>query len=458
MLVVCAALGLACGAEHTVERDAAGELDAAPAPDAWEEAGGPSSDDAAVPLDAPAETWSIDRATAEYCEPLAEAECAARRTCPCAIDRPCDPALLVATCRAELEAGTTGDRTLDGRWLASARAAEEDRWTRCIPPLRRELAPWRVPSAAFVQPVGLAMRCASSVRPDVVEGCAGGDGACVDFTCAPRGEARSPCRDEVLGQCRPGLHCDGGRCAPLGGEGAGCDPTAPDETSCIAGLLCVDGACLRPRAAGEACGEAPCGPCLRCEDGSCVEATACELALGEGCGLRATCGRGTCVERAGLGEACDDRDCEVGLGCLLSTLTCARMPAPGEPCAEVVGPGCGPDAICEGGTCRALPAEGEACTGTCAGGLVCASGACVRRAADGEPCDVGCANGTCGAGGLCEPWPGSGEPCGDGACTDPLACGLGDRCVAPLGGGCAAGVSWRECGSLTCAIRAECGW
>lgn len=439
--------------------------------------------DARPSFDAPPESWTLERARAGYCEPLAAAECRAWTECACLIGAlPCRVEALVDRCVVELEAGLVDGRTLDGRVLRLLLSQRSAGWDACLPPEGEGLP------TAFVQPVGIGARCAPSVSPDG-DGCAAGDGVCLGGICGSRGRLGSPC---VAGACGVGLRCRSG-CEPLGGDGAPCEDSL-DLAVCEPGLVCAVGHCTRLRSAGETCAdETECVPCTTCAGGRCVAVTRCDPSAAEGCGFGADCARGFCQPFGDLGDACGAVDCLPPLVCLSSTLRCASPPAVGEPCASVTSAGasCGRDAWCDGTTCRAFPALGETCTSRCAVDLGCVGGVCVSLAENGAACDpsgIGaprCRDGycpvervcrayvepggacpygnECGAGfcveGTCHRWPALGEPCLVGFCDAGLACGVAGECVAGAGAECdLRRSSWLRCGfEQECVPTFECG-
>jgi hypothetical protein len=97
-------------------------------------------------------------------------------------------------------------------------------------------------------------------------------------------------------------------------------------------------------------------------------------------------------------------DAAAGLYCNRETNTCAPHAADQERCAS--GDACGPGAMCSGGLCHRLPAEGEECLngipgagGFCAPGYVCNASTllCGAGPITGEACssDGDCSEGVC---------------------------------------------------------------
>ncbi len=89
-------------------------------------------------------------------------------------------------------------------------------------------------------------------------------GACVRRTCVPTVATGETCT--FTGQCGPGAHCAGGRCAPGGfaREGEPCVVGACEPVA-----VCREGVCVRRKAEGEGCREDPecLGACLRPDGG-----------------------------------------------------------------------------------------------------------------------------------------------------------------------------------------------
>lgn len=135
--------------------------------------------------------------------------------------------------------------------------------------------------------------------------------------------------------------------------------------------------------------------------------------------------------------------------------------------------------VCEGGTCKALPGEGEPCQGpNCAAGLVCLEGVCKPPGAVGSSCSdiAGCGAGLQCAGGICKAPVASGQTCESteecnaglacvgGSCGEPSSpckgadsCGQGAICAAPRA--CAApGTPGENCDSSEdCEAGLRCG-
>lgn len=180
-----------------------------------------------------------------------------------------------------------------------------------------------------------------------------------------------------------------------------------------------------------------------------------------------------CVEvfppRGEAGSECVPGDCAPGFGCVVETSTCARcqpLRALGESCLER---SCAPPWTCEGGLCRGLAHEGEACdanvrcegaclagrcrfahesddcsTTPCAAGLWCKQARCVSPRARGDSCGADVECGLAARCALdtrrCVSVPGlEGE-----SCAGAVSCAFGLACVGDV------------CRSLTCTDDAAC--
>jgi hypothetical protein len=122
-----------------------------------------------------------------------------------------------------------------------------------------------------------------------------------------------------------------------------------------------------------------------------------------------------CLHPTGQPDLPDAPLCAVGAYCTKND-SCADLPAIGEPCStstDLNGRDCVAGARCDGGTCVAPTAIGQACQllsdsddqGDCVDGATCACtnqrcdppGICLRLMEEGGPCtatNVHCANGT----------------------------------------------------------------
>lgn len=180
----------------------------------------------------------------------------------------------------------------------------------------------------------------------------------------------------------------------------------------------------------------------QCVSGSCDTAH-CELA----------CCEGVCAParvKAAIGEPCAEAECVAGAYCVAATCV-ARQPS-GAACAPPEGDSfsdeCIEDTTCapngDGtGTCRPLPALGEACIeGMCADlGASCdyTMGICVKIHAEGETCDPS-GYGACGLSLRCDP---------DRKTCERMAAG-GPCSIGPFGYDCAPGA---YCQDFTCELQ-----
>jgi hypothetical protein len=246
-----------------------------------------------------------------------------------------------------------------------------------------------------------------SASPRCVAGGAEGCGSGADCragsttTCQPRRSAGEACFGD--NECAPELLCDTetrfpGECEtpPLAGQ--------PCASRCAPGLVCVttdfvSGRCEPTRRLGESCSGVFARQGSLCEDG-----------LG--------CVGGFCGPLPRLDEPCaEDNRCEAGLVCLIDRVTFlsrCRPPLPeGADCSSSVD-GCADGLYCDfssffSSVCRAVPSEGQECTGTCGSGLDCRFFPTLSRS-------------------ICVPPPGLGEDC-TGACT------VGAFCTTDLSAG-----------------------
>ncbi len=120
---------------------------------------------------------------------------------------------------------------------------------------------------------------------------------------------------------------------------------------------------------------------------------------------RGAAGDGPCYAGGSTGLAHEMYTCraEDEVYCHRSNNVCTPIAADGELCPYASA--CGAGAMCVGGTCRALPAEGESClNGVPGAGGFCRSGTCDRQTlicapggAEGQACSETqkCASGVC---------------------------------------------------------------
>jgi MYXO-CTERM domain-containing protein len=177
-----------------------------------------------------------------------------------------------------------------------------------------------------------------------------GEGLCADGEICHRGVCQPHCgRGEFA--CTHGKVCEEGVCV---------DPACAG-TSCGAGQLCIDGACVVP------CAGVVCPGAQVCRLGRCVDP--CD---GVACDTGRVCAGGVCV------PSCDCRACEGGTACQSGAHPLVGQCVPAG-CLDVV---CPEGAACteaSGGTCAPLCHPGVVCPR----GEVCEGGHCVE-APDGS--------------------------------------------------------------------------
>lgn len=298
-------------------------------------------------------------------------------------------------------------------------------------------------------------------------------GVCVDrLSC----DVTSDCHSGELPV--PGGYCIDGECrdGPAPSEGEACAYWL-DEGPCMPGLVCwrgltPDDVCVRPRALGESCFEAPCESALYCVAGACAE----RPTRGEACLTECAADAPYCVgafrwrDPAVAGVCSTDPngatcDYPTGATILYSRDTCPS----GFACtgADVLDGHCAPR-VSEGGACGPQA--------RCAEWTRCVEGRCVRVVPPDERCSVDavCPTAfTCRAG-RCLPWPVLGQACDaelvcmEGLCRDGLcvrlppgsACPEPDPLVGrwtPCESACTEGVcvDWAEEGG-PCGVRQPC--
>jgi hypothetical protein len=206
--------------------------------------------------------------------------------------------------------------------------------------------------------------------------------------------------------CKLVAQCPG-KCTELVAAGKTCS----DDDECADGLACDAGRCTTPAREDEPCGGAVAPSCL-----------AGLVCIGEDAatGKAGTCRTHAAVFAAGRDQTCDydtGKLCEDGLSCVVqrlqgqsAVLSCEQPVASGQACKFGVPSPCPQAEYCSAiidigeirGTCRLLPAAGEACltvpgSADCAAGLVCIAGRCDPVARLGQPCasDDGCASKRC---------------------------------------------------------------
>jgi hypothetical protein len=221
-----------------------------------------------------------------------------------------------------------------------------------------------------------------------------------------------PCEDtDVCGTVSGCVNVSGATCGDvcvrLGNEneacGFYCGGAAPclDFPLCASGLTCVDGACVKAKAAGEACAGA--------------QQIACQFGLGCDIDPADAYGNGTCVHPIS-GQTCrSDGGCLTTEFCLAGR--CAPRRATGAPCTDAP-TGCTVWTSCDtagGGTCVSVGQSGASCApipGTMVPAL-CISGSC-----DGTTCipiggvGASCPPVTCAQGTFCDPGTVTCQACG----------------------------------------------
>jgi hypothetical protein len=173
---------------------------------------------------------------------------------------------------------------------------------------------------------------------------------------------------------------------------------SPLSLQCAPGFICTDERCavVEEPTIGEACSESAAPLCRRgrCADGRCRPvAELGDACVPEQCTGGAICEAGTCVALPGEGEACDGR-CLPGALCRDNLCVVDEDPLPTEPCT--FDSDCGDNGWCDvvddgdpfadEGTCLAPRAPGEACDR----GAQCAGGSCVTSLGECAVTGVGC--------------------------------------------------------------------
>ncbi len=214
----------------------------------------------------------------------------------------------------------------------------------------------------------------------------------------------------------PSLSCQG---ALLGTRNAGQDCRFDDECAtarCTEGICepyeCCQGNCREARASLGPCIDKTdcfeteyctrdhvCAP-LEHELKPCINDGACDFGLA--CIGASSIEPGTCRRLPAIGQACPYGRCaDVGAKCD-TTGVCAPLGLPGDRCNDNTD--CSPYAECNqaSGTCEAIPVLGMACVNRCAGNAACANGVCVPPLANGERCfsSNDCEGGLCAEGSI----------------------------------------------------------
>ena len=175
-----------------------------------------------------------------------------------------------------------------------------------------------------------------------------GDGA--PGTCVALGRGGDPCggASPEGSACGPGLECNGVSCAPYRGHGDACGPSS----GCAEGLRCEMGRCAEPPRAARG---APCGAddeLVSCEHGLYCAASEPRYT----CAAPVSAPGAPCV--FGYPDPCLDGEHCVRSSDRESAGTCRPLPASGEACASAV-PRCGPRLHCVDRTCRPLSGCGS---------------------------------------------------------------------------------------------------
>lgn len=143
--------------------------------------------------------------------------------------------------------------------------------------------------------------------------------------------------------------------------------------------------------------ERGCAPLER-ELGPCINDSACDFGLA--CIGASSVAYGTCRKLPAIGQACPYGRCaNIGARCDTSGM-CVAVGLPGDSCASETD--CSPYAQCNqtSGRCEALPSLGMPCTGRCGGNAACFERMCVAPLEDGTPCggNNDCESGLCAEG------------------------------------------------------------
>lgn len=318
-----------------------------------------------------------------------------------------------------------------------------------------------------------ATTCATSAECTAGNGCVGGK-------CIPKADLGAACTTTegcLSGQCVDGVCCDGactdqckacnepgavGKCTAVTGAPRGtrascapylcaagaCGTTCKLDADCAGGHLCEGGACVKARAAGEACTKD-----AACASGACVDGVCCDGRCDGACEACDVPGKvGTCSPVAGAphgkrpgcddggGELCKAKACDgVDRKACNAFVNGATVECAGTVCRPT---GYRAKAFCDGKGACALPLETScvpyACDakgclttcaddGQCAAGFRCVGAGCV---AVGDVCSPDLSKVLLKGGGesLCAPYLCHGGRCAD-VCTTSDDCALTHRCV-----------------------------
>jgi hypothetical protein len=211
----------------------------------------------------------------------------------------------------------------------------------------------------------------------------------------------------------PSLSCQG---VLVGTRTAGQNCRFDSECSaarCTEGLCepyeCCQGTCRAPRASRgpcldnadcfdtEYCGRDHICATLEHELAPCINDSACDFGLA--CIGTSSIEPGTCRKLPAIGQACPYGRCaEIGAKC--NSGVCVRLGLPGDACTDETD--CSPYAQCNqaSGECEAVPILGMPCNGRCAGNAACSHGTCVAPLENGAQClgNNDCETGLCAEG------------------------------------------------------------
>jgi hypothetical protein len=178
-------------------------------------------------------------------------------------------------------------------------------------------------------------------------------------TCLAQKDGDAVC--DASDACKSGFNCqqsgkDQPKCVAVAKSGAPCATTGSDPmAACEAGNVCI----------ADKAGAGTCKPVANL-GGACGDSLECR-------GYDLTCVAGKCAILGAKGATCTPPTSQFKpLSCLpnltCSGTTCADFPAIGQPCPEHQ---CAKGAMCDNGTCKAPPGDGENCSSECADGFNC---------------------------------------------------------------------------------------
>ncbi len=218
------------------------------------------------------------------------------------------------------------------------------------------------------------------------------EGAACPGKCAARGAAGAACTDDD--GCESGLNCQSKKCTKPAALGAVCK--GPSNPDCEPGLMCIGGDEKKqsPGVCKDAATtfSAPQGsPCDFTKGEFCAPGSFCALQSASQAGVSFQCigalpSGAAC--KVALPDACPTGEfCDVDLDANKFEGTCKKVPAVGEACGKgILRQTCPSYATCVAGTCKAIQPNGGACTdglecwsklckgGACAAGLACEPG------------------------------------------------------------------------------------